>query len=316
MGDTPSPKRSRVPVNRQGVLVRSGDVSLRRVTGGVGKTLLALGVLVGLFAGHQLWGTGFAERRGQRALAAQFAQRQAAASPVTVPGATAPELPPVALGDAVGLIEIPAIDLEKLVGQGVAPEHLESGPGHYPGTPMPGQRGNAAIAGHRTTYGAPFYDLDALRPGDAIFVTTDAGRFQYDVMESHIVDPVGGVWVLDPTADDRLTLTTCNPKFSAAQRLIVTARLVSTPSDTVTPTADAPPSIVAGLDVGPNLTGGRAGVERAVLWAAVAAVVWITAWQVARAWRRWPAYALGVIPFLAALFMFYESLARLLPADV
>ncbi len=286
------------------------------MTRGVGKVLLALGVLVALFVGHQLWGTGFTERRGQRALAAQFPERPAAAPPVTAPGARAPEPRPVALGDALGLLEIPAIDLEKLVGEGVAPEHLESGPGHYPGTPLPGQRGNAAIAGHRTTYGAPFYNLDALRPGDPIFVTTDAGRFQYDVTDSQIVDPIEGAWVLDATADDRLTLTTCNPKFSAAQRLIVTARLVTTPSDAIAPAPEAPPGMVAGLEVVPDLTGGGAGAQHAVLWGAVVALVWLSAWWAAREWRRWPAYALAVIPFLAALFMFYENLARLFPADV
>src|SRR5207247_10810123 len=126
-------------------------------------------------------------------------------------------------GDAVAIIEIPKINVSKAVVQGVGTEDLKKGPGHYPSTPMPGEKGNAAIAGHRTTYGHPFYDLDALKPGDDILVSTREGKFDYKVDHSINVDP-HDIAVLNDTGDNLLTLTTCTPRFSAAQRLIVVSK--------------------------------------------------------------------------------------------
>ncbi|MGH9179973.1 MAG: sortase, partial [Acidimicrobiales bacterium] len=161
-------------------------MDLRRVIRGLGKALISIGILLFLFVGYQLWGTGIAEARGQRDLEKKFAQRALLTSVPTIPSpsggpATTTTLPPIDLGDSVAMIEIPKIDLKKFVIEGVDVEDLKAGPGHYPGTPLPGEKGNAAIAGHRTTYGAPFSDLDDLSAGDQIFVTTGAGRFQYDV---------------------------------------------------------------------------------------------------------------------------------------
>ena len=185
----------------------------RRLVRATGIALVCVAVLLGALVGYRLWGTSLVERRGQRALAEDFERRPAGA--------------PVDLGDSVALIELPSIGVRKFVVEGVGVGELKAGPGHYPGTPLPGERGNAAIAGHRTTYGAPFGDLDALQAGDPVFVTTAAGRFRYEVTEQLVVDPDAGGWVLDATGDDRLTLTTCNPKYSAEERLIVVARLVT-----------------------------------------------------------------------------------------
>ena len=136
-----------------------------------------------------------------------------------------PPPPPPEGGDAIAQLRIPAIGVDKVVVEGVGTNALKDGPGHYPGTPLPGQPGNAAIAGHRTTYGAPFYDLDGLEENDLIYVTTAQGSFQYRVTESFVVSP-SDVWVLDNTDDDRLTLTTCHPRFSARERLVVVAALI------------------------------------------------------------------------------------------
>ena len=87
---------------------------------------------------------------------------------------------------------IPKIGVDKIVVEGVGRNDLRKGPGHYPDTPMPGQPGNAAIAGHRTTYGAPFNRIDELEPGDEILVTTLQGPFTYEVTGTEIVTPVGG----------------------------------------------------------------------------------------------------------------------------
>ena len=101
----------------------------------------------------------------------------------------APPIEPIvyANGDAVARIEIPSIGLDSKVVQGVTPEDLKKGPGHYPDTPMPGELGNAAIAGHRTTYGEPFSDLDGVEPGAEIIVTTVNGRFVYRATGSEVV---------------------------------------------------------------------------------------------------------------------------------
>ncbi len=288
---------------------------------GTGKSLISLGVLLFLFVGYQLWGTGLAEARGQRSLAASFERRSQLTAVPTIPppggSESAPAtLPPLELGDALAQIEIPRIGIKKWVIEGVDVEDLKAGPGHYPGTPLPGERGNSAIAGHRTTYGAPFYDLDELAPGDPIFVITSAGRFRYDVMETKIVDP-SAVEVLDPTDDDRLTLTTCHPKFSAAERLIVVARLMSPPVDAAPRAAPEGATDIGGArELSAGLSGERVNRTPAIAWGAAAAVIWFGAWLLGRAWRRWPAYAVAVVPFLVVLYVFFENVARLLPANV
>jgi sortase A len=149
-------------------------------------------------------------------------------------------------GDAVARIEIPSIGVDKVVVRGIDVEDLRKGPGLYPSTTLPGNQGNAAIAGHRTTYGAPFGQIDELRPGDDITVTTTQGRFTYRVADAtsafgdraddvsefgdgHVVVAPTDTWVLDDFGDNRLTLTACHPKYSARERIIVAATLVSEP---------------------------------------------------------------------------------------
>ena len=144
---------------------------------------------------------------------------------------TAAVPPPVLVeGDSAARIRIPRIGVDKTVVEGVTTSALREGPGHYPGTPLPGQAGNSAIAGHRTTYGAPFHRLDELQENDLIYVTTVQGSFVYRVAESLIVAPTD-VYVLDATDDNRLTLTTCHPRYSARQRLIIVAELLGDPVD-------------------------------------------------------------------------------------
>jgi len=108
--------------------------------------------------------------------------------------------------------------------EGTAAPDLRRGPGHYPATPLPGQRGTVAIAGHRTTYGAPFHDVDQLRRGDRIELDMPYGRFTYRVERLRIVKPTA-VEVTDAVGYDRLVLSACHPLYSAAQRIIVFARL-------------------------------------------------------------------------------------------
>lgn len=135
-------------------------------------------------------------------------------------------------GDAFAIIRVPKID--RLVEgwavvEGVSRRNLRSGAGHMPHTPLPGQPGNAVISGHRTTYGAPFHELDELVPGDLIEVETALGVHTYAVDETVIIGP-RELWVTEEREGAWLTLTTCHPKFSSRQRLVVFAELVEGPN--------------------------------------------------------------------------------------
>jgi sortase A len=126
-------------------------------------------------------------------------------------------------GDAMGRIVMPEIGVSEVFVEGTEAGDLRAGPGHYAETPLPGQRGTVAIAGHRTTYGAPFRRLDQLDPGDRIELRMPYGRFAYRVERIRIVAPTE-TSVIDRVDHDRLVLTACHPLYSAAQRIVVFAR--------------------------------------------------------------------------------------------
>ncbi len=367
------------------------------IIGGIGRTLIGLGLVVLAFAAFQLWGTGLQEARAQGSLESEFEERRAlledlstsgelasvsaaespdpadADDPVLTDGSSsgdgqvigytrdavevAPELAEALLprgGEAIGSIEIPSIGVERQVIEGITRGDLREGPGHYPDTPLPGQAGNAAIAGHRTTYGSPFHDLDQLQPGDEIFVETLQGTFRYEVMSQQnpaggpaighfIVDP-SQVEVLEDYGDNRLTLTACHPKYSARQRIVVTAVLASEPvpvirapepdpDATLVAAADEPVDelaldevgIEADLDEG-NVVGinedalteslGWNYEERTptIIWGFITSFIVIAGLIAARMWRRWPAYILTAPFFFGSLFVCFTHLDKLLPA--
>lgn len=203
--------------------------------GRLGSSLIVAGLLVFLFVGYQLWGTGIEAAQSQQRLESTFGNLANTTESTMPPEPESPNPEPiiVAHGDPLALIEIPAIGVSKYVVAGVETADLKKGPGHYPNTPLPGELGNVAIAGHRTTYGEPFRHLDQLVVGDSIVITDLAGRrFTYLVTGQQIVSPKDS-WVVD-TVDPSiatLTLTTCHPEFSAKQRLIVSATLDTSLSD-------------------------------------------------------------------------------------
>jgi sortase A len=127
-------------------------------------------------------------------------------------------------GDAIAKIEIPKIGVSEYVVEGTDTASLRKGPGHYPETPLPGGAGTSAIAGHRTTYGAPFRKIDQLKRGDQILIDMPDGRFFYRVELTKIVDDQD-LSVLDRVGHQRLMLSACHPLYSAAERVIVFARL-------------------------------------------------------------------------------------------
>jgi sortase A len=148
-------------------------------------------------------------------------------------------VPPVELGSGIAVLRIPRLgdwnDRPPVVVEGVSTADLKKGPGHIPGTALPGEVGNVVLSGHRTTYGAPFERFDELQPGDAVVVETRDTWFTYTVTGTRIVRP-SAIEVTYPVPGDRaatpsrrlLTMTTCHPRFSARQRMVVSAELTAT----------------------------------------------------------------------------------------
>ena len=241
-----------------------------RLIRGTGWTFIWLGVYLMGFVAYQLWFTNFLTARDQSALAAgldehfqgveveeiEYVPVTAAGGPATTTTTTIPVDPgsepipdPIpkkllkeaesAVGEAFAQMRIPAIELDVTVLEGVRRRDLKKGPGHLTGSPLPGQPGNAIVSGHRTTYGAPFGALDELVPGDQIEVETALGVHVYEVREAPercrnedglcVVKPTD-LWVTEPRQGAWLTLTTCHPRFSSRQRLIVVADLVAGPN--------------------------------------------------------------------------------------
>ena len=301
--------------------------------GAIGRMMMRAGVLILLFVAYQLWGTGLATSRAQDRLSHQFEQQltDSATTPATVPGGeldenvvTAPtDLPTPEPGDPVGRLTIPTIDSDFIIVQGVDLRWLQEGPGHFPQTPLPGQPGNVAIAGHRTTYKAPFNRIDELHPGDLITATTLQGTFIYKVDAhpdgdtgnsiGHIIVGPNEVSILDQGSVNRLTLMACNPKYSAAQRIVVTATLTGKPA----PPTPLPENIGVTTDASIDpLAGGDSGAWfPAIAWSILALGIWFGTWWLARRWNRIPAYLIGTPIFAVALFIAYSNIAHLLPAS-
>jgi sortase A len=182
----------------------------------VGRILLTAAFILGAYILWLLWGTGFYHERQQDRLFEQFETRVEGTDPRYRPGIVLP-------GQAYAILRIPSIGVNEVVVQGVAVEDLKDGPGHYLRTADPWDpEGRVGIAGHRTTYGAPFWDLDKVRPGDEIRLVTEQGPYRYEVTESRDV-PSTEASVLREAEQASLVLTTCTPRFSAALRLIVFA---------------------------------------------------------------------------------------------
>lgn len=233
----------------------------RLLSRGLGELLVTGGLVVLLFVVYELFVTDLLNDRRQAELDEQVRAewreppaRRAAAEP--------------AVGDPVAVLYIPRLgaDYRRVVLEGTAEDQLGQGPGHYVGTAMPGQQGNVAFAGHRVGKGSPFLDLDRLRPGDPIVVETADSWSVYRVLGDRVsgdltADPSGipGRTVISPTELDvvsptpgaradappsgaYLTLTTCHPRYSARQRLVIHARLdgAGTPKSEL---PDGPPAL-------------------------------------------------------------------------
>jgi sortase A len=188
---------------------------------GIACLMVAAGL--GGYIGWLLWGTGLATKAAQADLKQDFTQVVDTKDPAQAPPAGVQPLRASAYAELV----IPRIDLDLIVVEGTDTESLKKGPGHYPDTADPWDgTGRVGIAGHRTTYLAPFYDLDSLQVGDPITLRTEYGTFDYLVTSVFVIPEAGSGVVLNQTQEPTLVLTTCHPLYSSRERLIVTAKRV------------------------------------------------------------------------------------------
>jgi sortase A len=210
---------------------------VRALLRGVGELLMTLGVVVLLFAAYQLWFTNLVTALEQERLGDDLRRTWAQPAPSSQPssgGAVPATVASPDQGEGFAVLHVPALDDYDpwVVVEGVSVPDLKNGPGHMPDTALPGELGNVVLSGHRTTYGAPFSRFDELAAGDAVVLETADGWFTYTVRGAQIVAPTA-VEVTFPAPGNTgaepsqrlLTLTTCHPKFSAEQRLVVRAEL-------------------------------------------------------------------------------------------
>ena len=235
-----------------------GD-SLRLVARGLGQILITLGVVILLFVVYELWGTNFYTRGQQNKLTKSIEHIWQGSAP----DITTVNVKEVPLGSGIAVLRIPRFgkSYHMVIVEGTEYDDLTKGPGHYPDTALPGQVGNFAVAGHRTTYLAPFNKIDTLRRGDAIVLETKSKWLVYrvrDIPAGHGYPNVPWREIVDPTdvkvayaVPDQsdpgkkptlklLTFTSCNPKYSAAQRYVVHAEL-----QLEQPKTDGPPQALA-----------------------------------------------------------------------
>ena len=298
--------------------------------GAIGRSFVTLGVLILLFVIYQLWGTGLYTSREQDKLRDTFTssleQRgdrpttttSSSETDVSAPTVTTTTAPPARIaalasnGEPIAQIRIPRIAVDSIVVQGVARVDLRKGPGHYPDSPLPGQEGNAAIAGHRTTYGAPFGNLEQLEEGDRIFVRTFQGDFTYEVYQANLIVQPTDVHVLEPDQrpgfEATLTLTTCNPKYSAAQRLVVKAALQEEPLPAPEGTSTAKPTKV-------GLSGEESSTTPTLIAGLIVALIGTLWWLLFHRHPSLTNWLVGVVPFAVALVVFYALLERVLPSN-
>ncbi len=310
-----------------------GSVEGQRASS-VGRVFSIIGLVVVGFFLYQLTGSALVHARSQRMLLQDFKEKAPlqAANPadaggdaatdgiltsgeasgeVVAPEDVKPEViaaaEPPARGEPIGILQIPRLDLEQVVVQGTGPAELRAGPGHLRGTSMPGEPGNAAIAGSRVSNGAPFKRLDSLDEGDRIDVTTAVGRFRYEVRSVRRVrsgqpDPVRATG-----GGSTLTLVTSAPAFLAYDRLVVVSELQTKP---VAPrfTPVTPDSTQTGFDT----AGG--GLAPVIGWGAA---LGLGIWTARLIYRRWPkvvAYLITTPILVALVLLVFESLSGLLPS--
>ena len=268
----------------------------------LGRTMIVAGLLLLSFVAYQLWGTGIAEGRSQSAMATQFVKPQ-------------PVQP--TFGGLVGRITIPSIGVSKYVVAGVRLKDLERGPGLFPGSPLPGQKGNVAIAGHRTTFGAPFSRIDEIHDNEKIILESKDGTFTYIVNgEPKIVSATDTAVTktINPEIAT-LTLVSCYPKWTSTQRIIVVATLDSTESP-LPPTPLATNESIVQQPKDGWFHDPTAWPTVLFFGFTLVAIRIISGIMTRRGRWKILVYLIAGGVFVPTLFLFFGGLARLLPANL
>jgi sortase A len=213
---------------------------------------------------------------------------------------------PIPAGTPVARLDIARIGVHQVVVEGTGVDQLRKGPGHLPVSPLPGQVGNAVIGGHRVAWGGPFDSLHSLRTGDVIHVVTGQGPFTYHVTGSKTVSHTD-VGPLKASADNRLTLVTA-ANLSGSRRLVVVALLDGQPQ----PAPAGRPSVLSATQGG--LVGNDGALPALGLWVEALVLAAAATVVVYRRLPRWSSYLITTPVVLAALWLVYANLSRLLPA--
>jgi sortase A len=234
--------------------------------GVLGRVFVVAGVLLLFFTAYLLWGTGVYTKHQQSNFEGQLRDNPLVSEEQLGAGGEIPSARPKKLpnlGDPLFNIRIPKIGLDTIVVNGVRVDDLKKGPGLFPAcTPgedsdtcvqdasWPGEKGNVALSGHRTTYGAPFFKVNELQKGDVIDLVAGRARYRYRVRAQKIVDPVSGFKEVVQSGRAELTLTSCHPRFSASQRMIIKADfegsslVAAPPGGKGGPTRAKPPPVI------------------------------------------------------------------------
>ncbi len=263
-----------------------------------GLRVFAAAVLA--FVVFALWLSGLTHARSQVGLQRRF-RAELASAQAPVGGA-------IPAGAPVAIVEIPRLGVHEAVVEGARSGQLREGPGHVVGTPLPGQPGNAVVAGRHTIYGGPFQHLSALRPGDGIAITTGQGRATYRVVGVADLASSDGSFVQDH-ADNRLTLFTSASRWTASNRLVVSATLVGDPFPATALRRTLDPD-------GLGLTGERGAASYALVWLELLAVAALLTVFAASRWSKMTTWVVFTPVLAAALWLFFENAARLLPATL
>jgi sortase A len=321
-----------------------------------------------LFLLFQLWGTGLSNSQFQQRLARDFkliyvndsnvststvAPRTTVAPPNSAALEAIRKVVAAEDGAVIARMTAPSIGMDEYVVEGTSVRNLRSGVGRYRGSAFIGDNGNVALAGHRTTYGAPFGRINELVPGDQISFATSVGTATYEVIDptpslalwgravksignGHAIVQPDDNFVLQDVGDNRLTLTACSPKFSARERIVVVARLLGVRNPMLDPLYGIPaPTIISGDPESPtstsaplvarvqegdgqSLTMGLNGLPNqfapSVVFGLLALVVLAAISVASNKYGRTIAFSLGLLPFLCSLWLLFTHLELLLPA--
>lgn len=283
-----------------------------RVLDVAGRSFIGAGLLLLAFVAYQLWGTGIQQASSQRTLQEKYEIAYPNRQSTLVNSTKLPEV-----GDPVGRMTVPRIGLDTWVVAGAKYEQLELGPGVFTSSPLPGQKGNLSIAGHRTSYGAPFEHLDALVYGDTVTFRTPQGMFTYMVTSSEIV-PATNIDVVRTLDPERATLTliTCHPKWTSTNRLVVHGELTSSMKPLeATPIMEVTKEFTE--DVNQGWFHDTSRILPTALLSLLLAVIVLAARRIAGdGWRKVTVWSLSGALFVVTLYFTFRNLSGLLPANL